>query len=307
MKIIQYKLLTVLALVALLPLAHAQQDEAKTSAAERLRPYILAEIRQQPMDEAERHVRNKLTAGGFRIVGQYAPYDEARILAITRDDLLDTAAQSDFGGFGAVIKVALTQAENGIQISYNNPAWVEHIYRLEAPLDTVSHDLAKLLGNEQAFGSKKGKTAKQLRKYRYMMMMPRFDDNVRLAKYKTYQQAVAAVEKGLESGLGNTRKVFRVDIPGKDETVFGVAITDGPSNDRKIMKEIDLNELKHTAHLPYEILVSGRKIYMLHGKFRIAQSFPDLGMGTFIRISSAPGDIQKHLEAVARANKKKKN
>ncbi len=273
---------------------------------ERFRPFVLAAISQTTMEETLQNTRNKLKAGNFEIVGEYAPYEGAEIIAITRDDLKATAAKTDFGGFGAVLKVALTQAEDGIQISYNNPEWVTYIYRLEGNLADVNRDLGRLLGREKTFGSKKGLKAKKLLKYRYMMMMPRFDDNIRLAKYKKYQQAVDAVEKGLSEGLGNTKKIFRVDIPGKEETVFGVAILSGKSNDAYIMKKIDTDELKHTAHLPYEILVSGRKIYMLHGKFRIAQSFPDLGMGDFIRISSAPGDIEKHLKAVARANKKKK-
>lgn len=272
----------------------------------RLRPFVLAGTSQASMEETLQSTRNKLKAGNFEIVGEYAPYEGAEIIAITRDDLKATAAKTDFGGFGAVLKVALTQTDNGIQVSYNNPDWVTHIYRLDGSLADVSRDLGNLLGHEKTFGSRKGLKAKKLRKYRYMMMMPRFDDNIRLAKYKKYQQAVDAVEKGLAEGLGNTKKIYRVDLPGKDETVFGVAILAGKSNDAFIMEKIDTAELKHTAHLPYEILVSGRKIYMLHGKFRIAQSFPDLGMGTFIRISSAPGDIEKHLKAVARANKKKK-
>ncbi len=292
------RLLLILFLLTSLPI-HAAKEE-------RLKPYVLATISQLPMPELLQSVKNKLAAGNFELVGGYSPYEGAEILAITRDDLKQVAAQSDFGGFGAVLKVALTETEQGIQVSYNNPEWVRHIYRLEGSLADVTRDLGNLLGNEKAFGSKKGLKVKKLRKYRYMMMMPRFDDNVRLAKYKTYEQALEAVEKGLSEGLGDTRKVYRVDLPGKEETVFGVAILDGKSNDAFIMEQIDTAELKHTPHLPYEMLVSGRKIYMLHGKFRIAQSFPDLGMGTFIRISSAPGDIEKHLKAVARANKKKK-
>jgi hypothetical protein len=34
---------------------------------------------------------------------------------------------------------------------------------------------------------------------------------------------------------------------------------------------------------------------MIHGKFRIAQSYPDLGMGTFMKISGAPDGIAKGL------------
>jgi hypothetical protein len=38
---------------------------------------------------------------------------------------------------------------------------------------------------------------------------------------------------------------------------------------------------------------------MLHGKFRIALDFPDLTMGTFMKISGAPSAIEEKLKAVA--------
>ena len=65
------------------------------------------------------------------------------------------------------------------------------------------------------------------------------------------------------------------------------------------MDIVDQGLLKHTAHLPYEILVSGKKVLALRGRFRIAQSFPDLTLGTFMKIRSAPGAIKKSLATVA--------
>ena len=66
-----------------------------------------------------------------------------------------------------------------------------------------------------------------------------------------------------------------------------------------IRVSIFLNMNRHTAYAPYEILVSGNKIYALHARFRIALSFPDLGMTTFTKIIKAPGAIQRALTAVA--------
>jgi hypothetical protein len=42
--------------------------------------------------------------------------------------------------------------------------------------------------------------------------------------------------------------------------------------------------------------VSGKHAYMLHGKFRIAQSFPDLSMGNFMNISGAPDAIENSIK-----------
>ena len=65
------------------------------------------------------------------------------------------------------------------------------------------------------------------------------------------------------------------------------------------MKVTDTAELKHTAHLPYELIVSEGNVQMLHGKFRIAVDFPDLTMGTFMKISGAPDGIEEKLRLIA--------
>ena len=116
-----------------------------------------------------------------------------------------------------------------------------------------------------------------------------------LAEYGSYDEAVNAVEQGLSGRRGGTEKIYRVDIPGKDEALFGVAVKEGKGADEHVMSIIDFKDLKQTPYLPYELLVSGNKLYMLHGKFRIALSFPDLSMGAFMKISKAPKGIENAL------------
>jgi hypothetical protein len=132
-----------------------------------------------------------------------------------------------------------------------------------------------------------------------MIMMPYFTDHVELASYATYEEAVKAVETNLAAKKGGVSKVYRVNLPNKNESVFGVAITEGDGADKMIMPVIDFADPRHTAHLPYEMVVSEGKVYMLHGKFRIALDFPDLTMGTFMKISGAPSAIEGKLKMVA--------
>ncbi|MBT8446592.1 MAG: hypothetical protein KJO38_05570, partial [Gammaproteobacteria bacterium] len=89
--------------------------------------------------------------------------------------------------------------------------------------------------------------------------------------------------------------VFEVAIPGREEVLFGVGIGTGDGADAKVMATTDRGELRHSAHLPYALLVSGSDVYALAGKYRIALAFPDLGMGTFMKISGAPGAIRDSL------------
>ncbi len=268
-------------------------------AEETLKPYVLAGTASGDVASVAAEITTKLKGAGFEIAGEYSPYPGAHVIAVTSAELKEHAAQSELGGYGAAQRVSVTQVGDQVQVAYTNPEYMANAYRMEGNLKSVARKLAAALGEEQAFGSEKGLTAKKLRKYRYMMMMPRFDDQLELADHGAYDTAVAAVTAGLEAGRGGTMLVYRVDVPGKDETLFGVAIEQGEGADETVMATVDTSELKHTAHLPYEMLVSGGKVYALHGQFRIAVSFPDLGMGTFMKISKAPDAIAASLGEAA--------
>ena len=85
--------------------------------------------------------------------------------------------------------------------------------------------------------------------------------------------------------------------------MFGVAMKgSGDSkamDDRFIMSEIDFRDLKSTAHLPYEVLVSDNKVYALYARYRIAINFPDLSMmgsNSFMNIMDTPEAIRVVLQ-----------
>jgi hypothetical protein len=187
-----------------------------------------------------------------------------------------------------------------VQISYTNPVYASNIYRMSGNLTGVAKKLATALGKKKAFGSKTGLSAKELRKWHYMFGMPYFDDSIKIASESSHTKAVKKIESALSSSRGGVTKVYRIDIPGKKETVFGVAITRGEGADATVMKAIDNGSMRHSAHLPYEIVVSKGKSYILNGKFRIALNFPDLTMGQFMGIKDAPGGIEDSLSKVAK-------
>jgi hypothetical protein len=173
----------------------------------------------------------------------------------------------------------------------------------------VKAKLEAALGKQKEFGSEKGLSDKELRHYHYTFGMEYFDSlgKHELAEFKSYQDAVTAVEAGLAAGKAGVTKVYRIDIPGKEEAVFGVAITKGKGADKYIMDYIDFGDIKSTAHLPYEILVSGNKVYHLYARFRIAIDFPDLSMmgsNSFMSIMSAPGAIKDALTETVVSEKK---
>lgn len=177
-----------------------------------------------------------------------------------------------------------------------------HAYRMQGDLAAVSSKLVASLGRKSEYGPEEGLTKEELRDYQYKWLMPYFHDRLILANYKDYQTALAAVEASLAKKAGGVEKVYRVDLPGKEETIIGVHLS-GPedndcSGDRYIMKKIDFKKLKSSGHLPYEMVISKGNVRALYAEFRIAINFPDLSMvgsNSFASIMCAPDAIQTAL------------
>ncbi len=258
----------------------------------------------------------KLKAAGFEIAGRYSPYPSATILVITNDVLKTAAAQNKFGAYGVAQRVAITDVNGEIQVSYTNPSYMGPAYRMKADLSEVTKTLEKTLGDQGQFGVKKPMSDSDLRGYHYMFGMEYFDDPSELATYDSYAAAVAGVEAGLENNNVGVSKVARIDVPRREETYFAVAMKGDPKtadkfrSDTYIMKQIDTAALRSTAHLPYEIVVSGKTVYALYARFRIAVNFPDLSMlgsNSFFTIMDSPEAIRKALVVAAGGKLKTKD
>jgi hypothetical protein len=279
----------------------AVASSAGAADAPRLKPFVLASRDPGEVGRAAEGVKQKLAAAGFEVVGSYTPYDGAVVLAVSSADLRAAAAANRFGGYLAAQRVSVTKAGGEVQVAYTNPVYMGAAYRLKSDLAPVAERLAAALGRVEEYGPGDGRTAKDLRGYHYMLGMPYFDEPWRLGVFSSQAEAVAAVEAGLAGGKGGTRKVYRVDLPGGDETVFGVALSEGCGGDGNVMREIDVKPLRSTGHLPYELLVSKGEVLALHAKFRIAVNFPDLAMmgsHSFMNIRCAPDSIEGALKKV---------
>ena len=288
-----------------------------------LKPFVLASKGAGSIAAKTEAAKAALTANGFTIVGTYSPYPAATILIVTNDELKKNAAESEFGGYGAAQRVAITKVKGEIQVSYTNPLYMANVYRMKGDLQNVAATLEKALGKVEEYGSK-GITASKARKYHYMFGMEYFNEPSVLAEYSSHEEAIAAVEAGLAAKTEGVSKVYRIDIPGKKEAVFGVAMagkpgatkvtkevapgqdeqfgtlmTGAPEADQYIMSVVDFGDLKSTAHLPYEVLVSDKKVYALYARFRIALSFPNLkmmGSNSFMNIMESPEAIRNALQ-----------
>ena len=89
--------------------------------AEGLKPFVLG-AEPQKADPAQVVVdaRTALQAQGFEVVGTYSPYPNATVIIVTSDALKTNASKSDFGGYGAVERVAVTKVKDKIQNRVKN-------------------------------------------------------------------------------------------------------------------------------------------------------------------------------------------
>ncbi len=289
---------------ALLTIAMVQMP---AGAAEKLKPFLLSSHTGDDFERVVADVTARLEAAGFEVAGSHSPYQGTAIITVTSDALKATAAKSEFGGYGAVQRVSIALVGDKIQVAYTNPPYWAAAYRMAGDLSGTAALMKMALGAGQSFGSEDGMTDADLREYHYMFGMEYFTDPHELARHADHQAALAAVEQGLADKVMGVSKVYRVDIPGKQESVFGVAMNgkDGggdQQDDAYIMSTIDFKDLKSAAHLPYEMLVSGDKVYALSARFRIAISFPDLSMmgsNSFFSIMGSPDAIRAALSAAA--------
>ncbi len=292
------------AVVALLPLASGVQ------AADVYKPFILASRGAGDMQAKVAEVKQALTGAGFQVVGDYEPYADAHVIVFTSDALKKVAARSEYGGFAAAQRAAVTKVGDELQVAYVNPVYLAYAYRLKDNLANTAETLAKALGNIQEFGSEKGLTERKLARYHYTFGMEYFNDPYDLATYASHEEALKAVEQNLASNTVGVRQLYRLDIPGKEETIYGVSMQAGPNGDQYMddkfqMGVVDFGELKGTPYLPYEVMVTGNRVVALHMRFRMAVHYPDLkmmGENSFMKLMPSPEAIRKALTVAVGGN-----
>ncbi|WP_201345921.1 hypothetical protein [Thiohalobacter sp. COW1] len=286
-----------IAVCALLPFA------ASVQAADKFKPFVLAERGPGDMEEKVAEVKESLRDAGFEVVGDYVPFEDSHVIIFTSDAIKSVAALTEYGGFAMAQRAAVVKVGNELQVSYVNPVYMAHAYRLRSDFSNTSEALAQALGRIQEFGSEDGLSERKLRKYHYTFGMEYFPDVYELAEHSSHRAAVAAVEKNLQKDDG-VEPLYRIDMPGKDVTIIGVSMAAGEDGDKYMddafqMSVVDFGELKNSAYLPYEIMITGNKVVALHMRFRMAVHFPDLkmmGSNSFMKLMPSPAAIEKALK-----------
>lgn len=276
------------------------------TAGQDLSPYIKVGESTKSIQEVTKEVFQTLKVNGFIVLGSYNPSNKSSlgVVAFTRTDLRNTVIKvKDRGALSAAMKVGLVQRKGKVIISYTNPDYFLRAY-LPENYNTFKNTFVKFssdlkialasLGNEfTSFGGVV--KVEKLAKYHYKIMMPYFTDPVELNEFESFEEGLQTITKNLEAKKGNTIKVYSIVYKNQKVAVFGVGLLDKEEGEPYFLPKIGSD---HVAALPYEIILQGNKATMLHGKYRIALHWPELTMGTFMKIMSTPGDIEDTLEAL---------
>jgi len=272
--------------------------------AQEITPYIKVGESPKTMEQTELDVVKALEGKGFEIIGQYHVGNDQtlKVIVYSRNDLQAiTLNVKDRGALAAALKVGLKADGPNTSISYLNPEYLFQAYLMDA-YDTHSVGLKKIeadiaaslspLGDENnGFGG--AMTAEDLREYHYKIMMPYFSDPVELKEFTSFEEGVQIIEKNLAAKKGSTEMVYSLVFQDKKTAVYGVALLDDETGEKSFLPTIGVD---HLAAMPYEIILENNTATILHGRYRLALHWPELTMGTFMKIRSAPGDIKDALE-----------
>ncbi|MBN2637493.1 MAG: hypothetical protein JXR65_00215 [Bacteroidales bacterium] len=274
-----------------------------TAAAQSLQPYFNLGTFNENANSLEQKVSSLLTENGYEVLGTYHPGDnnDWTVLAFTSDAIKKLSLEfKDRGALAAVLKVGMIEKDGKTTLSIQNPEymflayWGKQMNGQEQKVTQCSKEIMQLfstLGTPEAFGgSVKRET---LPKYHYKIMMPYFDDPDELAEFSSFEEGVKIISENLKAGKGKTKDVYTLIFPDQKIAVFGVGLMDKETGSAHFLPIIGES---HLAAMPYQIILQGTKTTALPGRYRLALFWPDLTMGTFMKIMSTPGNIKTTLK-----------
>ncbi len=285
------------------------------SSSQEISPYIEIGKSDNSIQQVSEDVLAALKENSFQVLGSYHPANRSslKVIAFTRNDLKNTVIKvGDRGALASVFKVGLVQKDGEVTISYTNPDYILRAYlgdnynSYKSVFEKFSTDLKttfSAIGNDFVpFGG--SVEADKLKKYHYKILMPYFTDPVTLNEFSSFEEGLQVIEGNLKAKKGETFEVYKIIYSNEKVAVFGVGLKSKEDGESYFLPKIGMD---HVAAMPYEIILQGKEATILHGKYRIALHWPDLTMGTFMKIMSTPGDIEDTLKGLCEMSESDKN
>ena len=228
-------------------------------------------------------VKSALRDNGLKIVGEYDAMQNSNyhIIAYTDGTLKNDASKKD-RAFAAVQKVMISKVDK--QLVFTNPEYFLHAFLQD---DYKANDAKKLNTTlAKAFGKLEGSKEvledDDIAGYHFMMGMPYYEDMIEVAKGKDLADK-------LETNAADNI-VFKMQVG--NAILYGIAM---PTEKGEKYYLSEIKGEKNAAFLPYMVMIEGDEAKILHPKYYLAISYPNLSMGEFMSISGTPGDIEEYM------------
>ena len=238
-------------------------------APKKLSTYYVARL--QNIDDLKR----KLEENGFKVLAETPVFKGKTVITITNNELLQTNT------WLAALHLLVNE---GNEIRVQNPSYFAAAYLQDkytyGQFRKTLHSLQAVLGDMYEVDEKYA--LEDLPKYQFMFGMPYLTDTIKVAEGDDLFSKVTGKN-------GNKYVAYTLKLPNGNILVGHRLRNRTNTFLQKLEAERDANIL------PYESMIQGRTAVMLDPKYYLALSIPQLSMSEFMKIASAPGEIEKDL------------
>ena len=145
---------------------------------QKLKPYILAYEDVGELSLVVNRVREQIVSGGFEVVGEYLPYENAHLFLISNDEIREAALTSPCGVYAALQRVSVTRNGEKTEVVFFNPLYMAQAYRMRDDMRFVYEQLIDSLSMCKSFGSTEGIKPGKLKYYQYAFVAEQRDQLV---------------------------------------------------------------------------------------------------------------------------------
>lgn len=221
-----------------------------------------------------KELTKNLQLAGFEVLATEEFVKNRIVITVTDPELELTNT------FLATLNISLNKDSKEIRVQ--NPSYFGKAYLKDYKYGQFKETLKAL---QRALGDlylvEDELNVKDLPDYRFMFGMPHFDDTIEVAK-----------------GNGLIRKISSIN----DYVAYSLKLPNGSTLvGHKLRKRTNtflskIEATDNTQLLPYQSLIVGNKAIILDPKYYLALSLPLLSMSDFMKIASAPAEIEKDIE-----------
>ncbi|NQU68239.1 MAG: hypothetical protein HQ510_09885 [Candidatus Marinimicrobia bacterium] len=278
-------------------------------AGEGIQPYIFIGESGKTVDATSSQLVQSLFFSDdlFEVIGQYTPMDnlEKKVLVVTNPTLLGILERSNpSAGYLGGIRIGITRKGEMTYVSCQNPeywaiAFLQDEYERErAAIAQFTKELKRSIPRfrmriDLEFGSTQNFTEENINKYRYKSRSPHFEDALIVGEFDSFSDALSSIEKNIDNSPHESLVFSTTVIEGRVQLI-GIQL----AQESEIFLLLDNADRKHTACLPYELLIVENEVFILDPKYRLAISFPDMKSKMFSKVKSISKKIESAFKAM---------